>query len=157
MLLFVILEQERRNIIYFALSIMVSEKTLKWTIWIIRIGSFLKVFPAIWVPQENCMKPNFGKNTLISFSNKNFGWSINVGIGKLLQVTYLLLHISCSAYLINLLVFREHNRTDFYLSVILLFILGMSLVAQINFYYWSDDIFRVFNSILVLDTRLRKY
>ena len=136
---------------------MVSEKTLRWTVGIIRIGSFLKVFPAIWDPQQKYVRSNYGKYTLVLFSNKycRFRWSIN--LISLLQIIYFLLHISFSAYLINLLFFLEHNRMDFYLSVILLILMCMCLVAQINFYYWSDDIFRTFNSTLILDKRLRKY
>ena len=129
---------------------MASEKTLRWTTGIIRIGSFFKIFPVIWDPQEECVRSNYGKYTL--FSSR---WSIN--IGKLFQVIYILLCISLAVHLTHFLLFLEHNRMDFYFSVVGLFILGMSLVAQINFYYWSDDIFRVYNMILILDKRLCKY
>ena len=132
----------------YTLSIMVSEKTLRWTATIIRVGSFFKIFPAIWDPQEQCVRPNYGKYTF-------FSWTINTG--KLLQVIYLLSCISIGIYFIILLSFLEHNKLDLYFSIFALFCLTLTLVAQLNFYYRSDDIFRVYNSIMILDKRLRKY
>ena len=136
---------------------MVSEKTLKLTIWIIRVGSFLKVFPAIWDPQEKCVRSKYGKFTLILFSNKYFRVRWNINTCQLFQMIYLLLHISFLAYLMHVLFFQSHNKMDFYLCVMVLFGMCMSLVAQINFYYFSDGIFMAFNSILGLDKSLRKY
>ena len=136
---------------------MVSEKTLKWTMWIIRMGCFIKAFPAVCDPQGYCVRPNHGEFRLFLFSNKYFSRSIRIKVGKIFQVIYILLYVPIISFFSCFLIFFEHNTMDLYLSIMVILLTSMILVAQINFYYFSDDIFRAFNSILVLDKKLRKY
>ena len=132
---------------------MVSEKTLKWTVWIIRVACSVRAFPAIWDPQEFCVRSNYGEHKFFLCSNKSV---LRFKIGTIFQVVWILGNILIISLFTCFLIFSEHNAMDLYLSIIALFVASMSLVAQINFYYLSDDIFGVFNSILVLDKRLRK-
>ena len=135
--------------IFLSYSEMVSDKTLSMTVSVIRTACFLKLFPAVWDQEASC---------LMLENNKEYKFGcIRVCLGKKFQVIHIILPIYILLYVAMFLIFyNEHNFMDLYFSIIVITGMSLTLMAQINFYYWLNDICTVFNSILVLDQKLRK-